>query len=111
MEFLWQVIIFIPTLIWNIYWWFMQLLMDILIAILDFFAWLWISFITLIFKPLDDLCVWWFGIWRDLAMALGDLLPLPEWQSAWGLESVLSMPLVGVNDWFTSLEAQIAIIA
>jgi len=80
-------------------------------AILDFFAWLWIMFITLIFKPLDDVCVWWYSLWEGLADAIGDLLPLPAWEAAWGLEIALSMPLVSTNDWFESLEAQYAVIA
>jgi len=57
----------------------------------------------MIFKPLDDVCIWWFKIFDDIADAIMTVMVAPQWSPAFGPEMILSLPIKAIN--FINIDA------
>jgi len=89
---------------WSIHWTIMSLLQGLIDLFIYIIFWLpnlimyyWGLLMTLIFKPFDDICIWWFSIFDDIADVILTIVQPPTWSPAFGVEMILSMPIQAIN--------------
>jgi hypothetical protein len=89
---------------WGIFWFFNGLLAGIIgwiewiiLYIPNLIMYWWGVLMTMIFKPLDDVCIWWFNIWDGVADFILAIIAFPSVSPAFGLEMLLAIPIQAVE--------------
>jgi hypothetical protein len=98
------IVLGIHDFLWSIHWFIVSLfqgLVDLFFYILfyipNLIAYYWGLLMTLIFKPFDDICIWWFSIFDGIADVILSIVNVPTWSPAFGIEMILSLPIQAVN--------------
>jgi len=92
----------------DLFFWLFWLMFDIVYFLFGWVMWLimfipnlllyyWGLVMAFLFKPLDDVCIWWFEIFDGIADAILAFMLLPTWDPAFGIEMILAMPIQALN--------------
>lgn len=102
MIYLWLIALefFIADIMWWVIWtvydlfaFVRDIIMYFVLYIPNLILYYWGLLMSAIFKPLDDICVWWWSIFDEIADVLMAFVIPPEWDPAWGPEVILSLPI------------------
>lgn len=101
-DWLWSIYWFVVMFLWNLLWPIIQWIITILWFIPMFLLSLWYWLMTLIWTPLDGICVSFFQWLEGVLDAILEAVPAPEWEPA-VFEIGYSQPIMALNFYLDAM--------
>jgi hypothetical protein len=101
-DWLWSIYWFVVMFLWNLIWPIIQWVIYILWFIPMFILSLWYWLMTLIWTPLDGICVSFFQWLEGVLDAILEAVPAPEWEPTW-FELGMAQPILALNYYLDAL--------